>query len=68
MTVEVHVEVFPEPSVTVNVTVFGPRSAHVNPVVEAANVTVVQLSVDPLSISAATIDTVPAPSKKTVMS
>ena len=59
---------FPDPSVTVKVTEFGPRSAHVNPDADAANATAVQLSVDPLSISAATIDTLPVPSKKTVMS
>ena len=68
VTVEVHIDVFPDPSVTVKVTVFGPTFAHVNAVVDAANETVVQLSDDPLSISAATIEAVPAPSKNTVMS
>ena len=67
VTVEVHVELFPLPSVTVNVTAFAPRSAHVNAVISAAKVTAVQLSVEPPSTSAATIVAVPAPSKKTVM-
>jgi hypothetical protein len=68
VTVEEHVDVFPEPSVTVKVTVFGPTFAQVKAVVEADRVTAEQLSVDPLSISAATIVPAPAPSKKTVMS
>ena len=67
VTVEVHVDVFPDPSVTINVTAFGPRSAHVNAVVDAANVIAEQLSDEPLSISAAAIEAVPVPPKKTVM-
>ena len=53
----------PFPSSTVSVMLFGPRSVHVNVVIEADKLTVPQLSVEPPSISSATIDTVPAPSK-----
>ena len=63
VTVEVHVEVFPLVSVAVKVTVFAPRSAHVNAVCDALSVNPEQLSVDPPSISAATIEALPAPSK-----
>ena len=58
---------FPFPSSTVSVTLFGTASAHVNEVAEALSVTDQQLSLDPPSISAATIDTFPDPSRKAVI-
>ena len=53
-------------SVTVNVTVFGPKSAVVKLFGETLNVTAPQLSELPLSTSAPTIDATP-PTKLTVM-
>ena len=58
---------FPFPSVTVSVTLFVPRSAHVKAVCEAENVIPEQLSVEPPSKSAAVIVALPAPSKNTVI-
>ena len=67
VTIEIHVAIFPDPSVTVNVTLFGPISAHVNAVCDALNVTGPQLSTEPPSKSLDAIEAFPAPSKKTVM-
>ena len=47
---------------------FGPKSAQVNAVVEAVKETAPQLSVEPPSRSAATIEAAPVPSKNTVIS
>ena len=67
VTVEVHVELFALSSVTVRVTVLAPRLAQVNAVGVALKDTDPQLSLDPASISAATIEAFPAPSRKTVI-
>jgi len=55
VTIVVQVLEFPFTSVTVNVTVFGPTSAHVKVLGETANEAIPQLSVLPLSISAGVI-------------
>ena len=67
VTTAIQFDEFVFPSVTVNVTLFGPRSAQVNVVCDALNVIPEQLSVEPPSISAATIVAFPAPSKYTLM-
>ena len=59
--------VFPFASVTVSVTVFGPKFAQVNESGVAESVVVVQLSLDPLLICAAVTEPVPAPLSCTVL-
>ena len=63
VTVAIQFAELPFPSSTVSVMLLAPRSTHVNVKSEADKFTVPQLSVEPPSISAAMIDTVPAPSK-----
>jgi hypothetical protein len=65
VTTALHVETFPDASVAVNVTIFGPMSEQVNVVLEALKLKL-QLSDDPLLISAVVIDAVPEAFKYTV--
>ena len=68
VTVEVAVAIFPERSVTVNVTVFAPRFEQSNEVTSSDNATEVQSSLEPLSMSAVVIDPWPFTSSVTVTS
>ena len=68
VTVAVHVDEFELESVTVKDTVFAPTFEQSNEVVLAANVIVPQLSLDPPSMSAATIVALPLASRLTVIS
>ena len=61
-------DTFPEPSVTVKVTLFAPRFVQSNAVCEATIVAIEQLSVEPPSISVSTIVTFPDASNWIVMS
>ncbi len=61
-TFAVHVEMFPFTSVTVSVTEFEPTSPQVNPDGTIAMLSTAQLSAEPLSISAATIEAFPVAS------
>jgi len=62
-----HCEILPEASVAVKVTLFVPRSAQVKLETSMPKAGVPQLSVEPPSISEATIEALPAPSKNTVI-
>ena len=68
VTIASHVATLPSLSVTVKVTVFGPTIEQSKAVIEAAKEAIPQLSVEPPSISAATIVALPAASNVTVMS
>ena len=68
VTIASHVATLPSLSVTVNVTVLAPVIEQSNDVIEAAKEAIPQLSVEPPSISAATIVALPAASNVTVMS
>ena len=61
------VEVFPLPSVAVNVTEFAPILLHVNIEGDALNKSELQLSEDPASISDPVMVALPAPSRNTVI-
>ena len=67
VTVATHDAVFPLPSSTVNVTGFAPILVHVNAVVEAVNERIPQLSEDPPSMSDATMEALPVPSRYKLM-
>jgi hypothetical protein len=66
VTVTSVVDVFPQSSVMVSVTVFGPKSAHVKAVLLALGVVVPQTSLDPPSMDAALKVPLPVASKVTV--
>ncbi len=68
VTMATQVSVCPLPSSTVSVMLFVPMSAHVKAVCDAERLTVPQLSEDPLSISAGSIEAFPVASSCTVMS
>ena len=68
VTVAVQVLLLPLGSVTVKVTVLVPRSAQVNEEVSKLSEATESLSLDPLSMSPATIVALPVASKATVKS
>ena len=66
VTVALHVDTFPLPSVTVKVTVLAPTLEQSNVLGDTDTDAIAQLSVEPLSMSAVVMEALPKASKFTV--